>query len=170
MLKPLVAATLATLVLAAAAGTVASPARAADPVVVSLIGCAIDGGSTTVPAGSPVSLRLPGYAEGTYGLILDFLLKEQTTLTIDRNATTSVVNLMNAWPAPQQLDTHLWVTRPPNYDLGTLAAGDSVSVTESITFRQPLLVAYPPVGSSGDNGPFLVHAEDPFSCLITTGA
>jgi hypothetical protein len=170
MVKSLAAATLATLALAAVAGTAASPARAADPVVVSLVGCAINGGSTTVPAGSSVSLRLPGYAQGTYGLIVDFLLKEQTTLTIDRNGTTSIVDLTDAWSAPQQLDTHFWLTRPPNYDLGTLAAGDSVLVTESITFRQPLLVAYPPVGSSGDNGPFLIHAEDPISCLITTGS
>jgi hypothetical protein len=166
MLKPLIAATLATVALAAVAGTAASPARAADPVVVSLLGCQINGGSTTVPAGSSVSLRLPGFAQGTYGLILDFLLKEQTTLTIDRNGTTSVVDLTDAWPAPQQLDTHFWITRPPNYDVGTLAAGDSVLVTESITFTQPLLVAYPPVGSSGDNGPFLDRGEGPISCLI----
>jgi len=166
MLKPFVAATLATVALAAVAGTAASPARAADPVVVSLLGCQINGGSTTVPAGSPVSLRLPGFAQGTYGLILDFLLKEQTTLTIDRNGTTSVVDLTDAWPAPQQLDTHFWLTRPPNYDLGTLTAGDSVLATESIAFTQPLLVAYPPVGSSGDNGPFLDRGEGPISCLI----
>jgi hypothetical protein len=168
MLKSL--AMFAAVALAAVAGGTASPARAAEPVVVSLLGCQIDGGSTTVPAGSSVSLRLPGYAQGTYGLIRDFLLKEQTTLTIDRNGTTNVVDLTDAWPAPQQLDTHFWVTRPPNFDLGTLAAGDSVLVTESITFTQPLLVAYPPVGSSGDNGPFLVHAEDPISCLVTTGS
>jgi hypothetical protein len=166
MLKPFVAATLATVAVAAVAGTAASPARAADPVVVSLLGCQINGGSTTVPAGSPVSLRLPGFAQGTYGLILDFLLKEQTTLTIDRNGTTSVVDLTDAWAAPQQLDAHFWITRPPNYDLGTLVAGDSVLATESITFRQPLLVAYPPVGSSGDNGPFLDRGEGPISCLI----
>jgi hypothetical protein len=156
--------------LAVAGATSASPARAAQPVVVSLFGCQINGGSTTVAAGAPVSLRLPGFAQGTYGLIVDFLLKEQTTLTIDRNGTTSVVDLTHAWPAPQQLDTLFWVTRPPNYDLGTLAAGDSVLVTWSITFTQPLLVAFPPVGSSGDNGPFLIHAEGPISCLITAGS
>jgi len=167
MLKRLVGGTVATLALAAVAGTAASPARAAEPVVVSLLGCQIDGGSTTVPAGVPVSLRLPGFAQGTYGLIVDFLLKEQTTLTIDRNGTTSVADLTGAWPAPQQLDSHFWVTRPPNYELGTLSAGDRVLVTESITFTRPLLVAYPPVGSSGDNGPFLINAQGPISCLIT---
>jgi hypothetical protein len=169
MLKSLIAATVATLALAAVAGTVASPARAAEPVVVNLGQCQADGGAV-VPAGVPVSLRLPGYAQGTYGLIVDFLLKERTTLTIVRNGTTSVVDLTSTWSAPQQLDTHFFLTREPNFDLGSLTSGESVSVTWAITFTQPLLVAYPPVGSSGDNGPFLIHAEGPISCLITTGS
>jgi hypothetical protein len=169
MLKSLVGATVATLALAAVAGTVASPARAAEPVVVNLGQCQDDGGAV-VPAGAPVSLRLPGYAQGTYGLIVDFLLKERTTLTIVRNGTTSVVDLTSTWSAPQQLDTHFFLTREPNFDLGSLTSGESVSVTWAITFTQPLLVAYPPVGSSGDNGPFLIHAEGPISCLITTGS
>jgi hypothetical protein len=169
MLKPLVAATLATVALAAVAGTTASPARAAEPVVVNLGQCQGDGGAM-VPSGVPVSLRLPGYAQGTYGLIVDFLLKERTTLTIVRNGTTSVVDLTSTWSAPQQLDTHFFLTREPNFDLGSLTSGESVSVTWAITFSQPLLVAYPPVGSSGDNGPFLIHAEGPISCLITAGS
>ena len=167
MLKPLIAATAATLALAAVAGTAASPARAAEPVVVNLLQCDAEGGAATVPAGVPVSLRLPGYAQGTYGLIKDFLLKEHTTLTTLKNGTTSVVDLTSAWSAPQQLDMHVWLARLPNYDLGTLASGESVLVTFTITFSQPLLVAFPPVGSSGDNGPFLIGGEGPISCVIT---
>jgi hypothetical protein len=167
MLKGLLATTVAILAVAAIAGTAASPARAAEPVVVNLLQCDAEGGTATVPAGVPVSLRLPGFAQGTYGLIRDFLLKERTTLTIDRNGTTRSVDLTSTWSAPQQLDAHLWVTSEPNFDLGSLNSGETVSVTWSLTFSQPLLVAYPPVGSSGDNGPFVINSEGPISCAIT---
>ena len=165
----LAAALVATLSLAAMAVVAASspPARAAEPVVVNLLKCVDAGGTATVPAGVPVQLRLPGYAQGNHGLIVDFLRKEQTTLTIVRDGTTSVVDLTSSWSAPQQLDTHFWVTREPNFDLGSLSSGETVSAAWSITFAHPLLVAYPPVGPIGDNGPFLVNGEGPISCLIT---
>ena len=67
-----------------------------------------------------------------HGLIADFLLKELTALTIVRSGTTSLVDLTSAWSAPQQLDTHFWVTREPNFDLGTLSSGESVSVRRSL--------------------------------------
>jgi hypothetical protein len=35
------------------------------------------------------------------------------------------------------------------------------------TFRHPVAILFPPVGSSGDNGPFIVGEEGPFSCTIT---
>jgi hypothetical protein len=54
-----------------------------------------------------------------------------------------------------------------NFDLGSLSSGESVSVMWAITIAQPLPVAYPPVGSSGDNGPFRIGGEGPLSCLIT---
>jgi hypothetical protein len=166
MVKPFLAASVATLALAALAGTAASPARAADPVVVNVLQCDGDGGTATVAAG-PVSLHLPGYAQGTRGLIVDFRLKEQTTLTIVRNGTTSAVDLTGTWSAPEQLDSQFWVTREPDFGLGTLSSGASVLVTWSVAFSQPLLVAFPPVGPSGDNGPFLINGEGPASCLIT---
>jgi hypothetical protein len=167
MLNPLLATTLATLALGAVAGTAASSAPAAEPVVVNLLQCDADGGAATIPAGAPASLHLPGFAQGTHGLIADFLLKERTTLTIVKNGRTSVVDLTSTWSAPQQLDTHLWVTREPNLDLTSPTSGGSVSVTWTITFSQPLLVAFPPVGPSGDNGPFSINGEGPISCLIT---
>ncbi len=167
MLKRLLPAVALTLTLAVVSGTAASSARAAEPVVVNLLQCSSNGGEATVPADTPISLRLLGFAQGTYGLIVNFLLKQRTTLTIVENGMASVIDLTDAWSPPQQLDTHFWVTRPPNYDLGALASGESVLVTETLAFTQPLLVAYPPVGSSGDNGPYLIRAEDPVSCLIT---
>ena len=159
------------LVAVVAAATIAvvggASARATDTVVVNLAACAFGGGTTTVPSGAPIVIREPGYAQGTYGLINDFLLKQHTTLTI-AGATNRIYDLSGQWGAPQQVDRKLWVTRLPNTELGvTLAPGETVVATFDITFQHPLLVAYPPVGSSGDNGPYLITEDGPLSCAIT---
>ena len=167
MLKLHVLAIAAMLALATVAGIVASPASAAEPVVVNLFQCLDDGGTAAVPAGVPVQLRLPGYAQGTHGLIVGFLLKERTSLTLVSNGAGSVVDLTGTWSAPQQFDAHFWLTREPNFDLGSLSSGQTVSATWGVTFAQPLLVAYPPVGPTGDNGPYLIRGEGPISCQIT---
>jgi hypothetical protein len=88
---------------------------------------------------------------------------------VTAGGTTRVIDLTDAWSAPSQLDSHLWLTRPPDYDLGVVSAGDSVTVSETITFDHPLLLVYPPVTSSGDNGPSWDTGEGPFSCTITAG-
>ena len=167
MLRRHIGVAVAMVALVAVAGMVASPAPAADPVVVNLFQCGDNGGTAAVPAGVPVQLRLPGYAQGTRGLIVDFLLKERTSLTLARNAAGSIVDLTGTWSAPQQLDAHVWLTREPNFDLGSLSSGQTVSATWGVTFAQPLLVAYPPVGPTGDNGPYLIRGEGPISCQIT---
>ncbi len=147
---------------------VAAPATAASAttgVVVNLEDCG-DNGSITVPSGESITIAGIGFAQGTYGLIKDFLLKEHTTLTIS-NGTTVVYDLSNEWGAPQQSPT-FWSTRLPDTDLGiTLASGESIDVAYDITFSQPLLVAFPPVGPSGDNGPFLIREDGPLGCTIT---
>jgi hypothetical protein len=169
MRKPLLAIAAASLALVALIGTAAPPASAAGTDVINVLQCDADGGTTAVGVGDLVSVRLPGYAQGTYGLIRDFLLKERTTLTVFRNGTTTNVDLTKTWSDPQELDTHLWVTREPALDLGSLSSGESISVTWQVTFAQPLLVAFPPVGPTGDNGPFLINSEGPASCMITVG-
>ncbi len=148
----------------------AAPARAAlgtDSVVISLAACAFGDGTTTVQSGVPIALHEPGYAQGTYGLSNNFLLTQQTTLTIT-GAVNRTYDLSGQWGTPQQLDRKLWVTRLPNTELGfTLAPGETVVATFDITFAHPLLVAYPPVGSSGDNGPYRITEDGPLSCAIT---
>jgi hypothetical protein len=166
-MKKLVIAALAALTLAAVGGTVAPTASATDPVVVSILLCDINGGTTTVPAGVPISLRNPGFATGSYGLTKDYLLKQTTTDIIVRNGITTVVDLTNMYSDPQQLDRNLWLTRPSNTELGTLASGESVLVTNHTTFSQPVLVVYPPVGPSGDRGPYLLRDTFDAVCLIT---
>ena len=152
--------------LALVAGT-ATTAGATTSVVVSMRDCADNGGSIAVPSGESITIEGIGFAQGSHGLIKDFLLKEHTTLTIS-NATNTVYDLSNEWGAPQELAPTFWVTRLPNTDLGiALASGESIVATYDVTFSPPLLVAYPPVGSSGDNGPFLISEDGPISCVIT---
>jgi hypothetical protein len=158
---------LATSALAAATLVGVDSAHAAESQVVSLGACAFGTGNASVTPGVPVSLRLPGFAQGTRGLITDFLHKERTTLSVAAPGGTTQNDLTDTWASPQKLDTHFWLSRPSNADIGSLAPGTSVLVTEQITFDGPLLVAFPPVGPSGDNGPFLISAEDPVSCTIT---
>lgn len=159
---------LPTAALAIAALLCASPAaNAANATVVSLAQCARDDGTITVPQGAPITIQSLGYAEGSYGLIQNFLLKQRTTLTLS-DGTSAVYDLTRKWDAPQPLGNNLWITNLPPIPTGiALAAGDSVVATFDITFPQPLLVAFPPVTSSGANGPFLIGEEGPVSCMIT---
>lgn len=167
-MKKLVIGALAVLTLAAVSGAAAPAASATDSVVVRVIGCSLNGGAVTVPSGVPIAIHGIGYAQGTQGLLRDFLLKQQTTLTIVRNETSTVYDLSDEWGPVQQLDKHNWQSGLSDIELGiSLAPGESILATWDMTFEQPLLVAYPPVGPSGENGPFLTREDGPFSCLIT---
>ena len=153
----------------ALAGALPGVATASDTssTVVSLTECARGDGTATVPPGAQITIRNPGFEQGSYGLIKGFLLKQRTTLTIS-DGTSAVYDLTSQWGGPQQLDRNLWVTRLPDTDTGiTLAPGQSIVATFDITFAQPLLVAFPPVTSSGENGPFLVGEDGPLSCVIS---
>jgi hypothetical protein len=168
-MKKLVIGALAALTVAAVGGAVAPTASATDPVEVSLAVCDfVNGGTTTVPAGVPISLRNPGWGTGSYGQTKDYLLKQTTTDIIVRNGITTVVDLTNLYSDPQQLDRNFWLTRPSNTELSALAAGESVLVTNHVVFSSPVVVAYPPVGPSGDRGPYVLFGgTDDVSCLIT---
>lgn len=142
-------------------------AAATDSTIVSMTQCDQSGGAIVVPAGAEITIHNFGFAQGTYGLIQNFLRAERTTLTLSDD-TNTVHDLSGQWGAPQQLDKHLWITRLPDTDTGiALTEGQSITATFDITFTRPLLVAFPPVTSSGDNGPFLVGEDGPLSCVIT---
>jgi hypothetical protein len=146
------------------------PAGATASTVVSLSGCAHGDGTTTVPPGAQITIQSPGFEDGSYGLINNFLLKQRTTLTISDD-TSTVYDLTTQWDAPQQLEMNLWRTELPNTDTGiALAPGQSIVAAFDITFSQRLLVAFPPVTPTGANGPFLVGEDGPLSCMITTAA
>jgi hypothetical protein len=144
----------------------AAPAGATSNTVVNVFACAGGDGTMTVPSGVPITIHGNGFAQGNYGLIHDFLLKEHSTLTVN-DGTTTVYDLSSEWSAPVKSPT-FWLTSLPDTDLGILLSpGQSILVTLDITFDPALLVAFPPVGPSGNNGPFLISEEGPASCRIT---
>jgi hypothetical protein len=146
------------------------PAGATDSTVVSLSQCAHGDGTTTVPPWAQLTIQSPGFEEGSYGLINNFLLKQRTTLVISDD-TNTVYDLTSQWGAPHQLEMNLWGTELPETDTEiALASGHSIVATFDITFPRRLLVAFPPVTSTGANGPFLVGEDGPVSCVITGAA
>jgi hypothetical protein len=157
----LCAAGVAATAVALAAGT--PLARAGGSTTVSPLACAFDGGSTSVSAGD-VALHLGGYADGTLGLMQVVLAAQTTTLQV---GSTSY-DLSKQWSAPA-LDSGggFWSIRQPDFDIGTLSAGQSVTVSYDIQFSHPVAVLFLPVGSSGNNGPFVIQGEGPFTCTIT---
>jgi hypothetical protein len=145
----------------------AVPATAAEPTLVNVTACHyLDDGMATVPAGADIRVRLLGFEEGNYGLIRELLGAAKATLTITTSAGVQVIDETSALVV-SPIGPRDYIARPANYDLGVLAAGGVVTVTYSLTLRHPLAVVYPPVGPTGDNGPFLTEQEDPTTCEIT---
>ena len=149
-------------VTAAALALGAGSARADGSTLVGVLACDGDGGSISVPAGD-VTLHLGGYSDGTLGLIQNVLLAQTTTLGVG-NAT---YDLSHQWSAPVFSPFGFWLISQPNRDIGPLSAGQSVTVTYNIAFSHPVAVLFLPVGSSGDNGPFIITGEGPFTCTIS---
>jgi hypothetical protein len=142
---------------------VAGPARAADSTV-SVLRCDGNDGAVTVPGGQPITLQLGGFAVGTSGLMKDVLLSQTTTLKVGQ----TTYDLSGQWSTPVNDPTfNFWVIEQPNRLLGTLARGQTVLVTYDITFRHPVAILFPPVGSRGSNGPFVITEDGPAVCAIT---
>jgi hypothetical protein len=144
----------------------ANSARAADPVVVSVLRCA-DDGSVTVPAWAPITLHLGGYAEGTLGLTDAVLLAQTTTLEVAGPTGDTIYDLSDQWSAPVNTGLGFWIITQPDRAIAPLASGQTATVTYDISFSHPVAVLYPPVGPTGNNGPFMVTEEGPAVCQIT---
>ena len=153
--------------LVAALGT--SPARAADPAVVSVLRCAGDG-SVTVPAGAPITLHLGGYAQGDLGLMKSVLLAQTTTLEVARPGSDVTYDLSDQWSAPVNTGLGFWLITQPDRTIAPLSSGQTAIVTYDIRFDHPVAVLFPPVGSTGDNGPFVIREERPAVCQITAAS
>lgn len=138
----------------------AGSAKAETSTTVNPLACA-DTGSMTVPAGD-LTLHLGGYADGTYGLIVAVRKAQTTTLQVG----STTYDLSQQWSDPTFNPLGFWAIAQRDFDLGTLSAGQSVTVTYDIRFSHPTAILFLPVKSSGDNGPFVITEEGPFSCTV----
>jgi hypothetical protein len=147
----------------------ATPAHAApEPTLVNLLGCQLfDDSMTTVDAGSDVTLRLPGWAGGNYGTVRAMVGSATAVLSLDPSSGTSTALDVTGTISITRVSPTFVIARPDNVHLGTLSAGESVDLLYTLDFSHPFALVYPPVGPSGDNGPYLVHGEDPVTCRIT---
>ena len=148
---------------------VASSATAhAEPTLVNLLGCQLlDGGTTSVPEGSEVTLRLPGFASGNRGLIRVMLNAATATLSLwPSDGPAWSVEVTDTFGVTA-LSPRNVIARPANVPLGPLSAGQSIDVVYRLGFDHPLAILYPPVGPSGDNGPYLTRQEDDVACRIS---
>lgn len=166
-------AALAATTVTAVVGAVAPIAGAADPVVVDMSLCTLPtefgggGGNAAVPAGAMVTVQLGNVTSGTYGGIVNFLKKQQTTVTIVTNGgTPTVIDVSGSWSQPYQLPTGEWQASLSTVDLGVLAAGDTVRVTQEGSLRGPVNFVFPPTGKT-QFGPFLVRGGGSQECVIT---
>ena len=73
-------------------------ARAIDPYVVD-VQSARNNGQATVPAGAPISVQNFAFVTGTYGLMQNFLLKQETMQGVARPAggTPTLVEVIDEW-------------------------------------------------------------------------
>ena len=122
-----------------------------------------------MPSGQDVQLRLLGFEEGNYGLIRALVGAATATLTITTDQGQTVIDETSSLVLTP-VGSRDWIARPPNYDLGVLAPGATVTAYFTLTFSHPLAVLFPPVGPTGDNGPGLTDQEDPVTCVMTAVA
>ncbi|HEU0248764.1 MAG TPA: hypothetical protein VFR38_16930 [Gaiellaceae bacterium] len=168
--RGLVAAVVA-LSLAVVAGAIAPAASAVDPYVIDVQECDRNNGQATVPAGVPVSVQNFAFVTGTYGLMQDFLLKQETSKGVLRDGTLTLVDVSDEWSEPQQIGSgpaRGWIIRQPNIELDPLASGEIVLVGTLTVFSGPIQIVFAPVGLVGF-GPFHIAAGDFFfqGCEIT---
>jgi hypothetical protein len=155
----LTAVVVAALVAAVAAGT----GSAATPVTVSLTVCYFaHGGSTTVPAGSDLTVRI-GWLEQNRGRVQSFIGKQTTTATLNGS---SVANASSLWGAPEAIGTgyvSFW-----RLSAGTLAnPGDTAVVSLQISLSDVIPEGKDPdTGKQLFAGPGNVLPAD-FGCTIT---
>jgi hypothetical protein len=112
-------------------------------------------------------LHLGGYAEGTLGLTEAVLLAQTTTLEVAGPAGDTIYDLSDQWSAPVNTGLGFWLITQPDRTIAPLAAGQTALVTYDVSFSHPVAVLYPPVGPTGNNGPFMVTEEGPAVCQIT---
>ena len=148
---------------AVAAGIAASTAAAAN-VNVNPFPCQVfQGGATTVPAGSTITIR-SGISEQTLGIMKAYLNAQTTTISI--NGATADVS--NAWSDPVNQGPGLGWLSVVTYPTGiTLAAGQSLVVVWTTTLAHPVPEVFNPAAGGPAGQPAFNDAPVTFTCTVT---
>ncbi len=143
MKKDIVLALCAVLVLCASAGVAQAAGNphdqgyshpAAGGSEVAIVGCYSNGGSVTVPAGTPFTVY-GGWGASSIGLVNDWLHGSTNTVSVDGgpaiDMTPYFAGLTSAWSPGQWADIFF-------YQVTTLAPGESVQVTWFSASNHPI--------------------------------
>jgi hypothetical protein len=129
-------------------------AQAAD-VTVGLGACFFQqGGQTTVPAGSTITLRLRNF-EANRGMVRDYVQAQQTTFSLNGGAP---IDLSGDYSAPAFLNG-LWFTETTYATGVTLAsAGNSLTVDFAVTLSRNFVEQFNgPMTFADDGSPIVTH-------------
>lgn len=172
MLRTLTIVVAAALALAAAGATAGGARASTDPYVVDFGNCAFGTGTTTAPAGQPITLTDTGSsATGNYGTALHAFSSFSTSVTIAvTGGTTTTMPL--AATAPQFIGDPFfaWLSFLPDISLDPLAPGGSVLVTIDSTSPVGGEIVFPGQKHGAPHfGPFHYGPgeTDETQCLIT---
>ena len=150
-----------TLVAAALAVVVANSATAADSVVGATNCLTVNGGQVTRPAGSTIVVR-NGFSTKTYGLNVDFLKAETTTISVNGGPTVDISSL---YGAPTQPSDGTWVSNA-FYATGVTLAnpGDTMTFTISVSLSHRFADVLAGPGQPLFGGPGVIFSG---TCTVT---
>lgn len=145
-----------SLVALATAAAAQAYTRPTDPSYVAVVGCASQGGTTTAPPYTPITV-FGGWGAKTRGQVRDWLNASTNTLSINRGAaidlTAYFAGLTDEWNPPDWSDIFF-------YDVGTIEPDHSVTISWATATSRPT-----PDGSTQGLGapqPFIAT----FTCTI----
>ena len=151
----------AALVATSIAAMIASSATAADNVVGATNCLIVNGGQVTRPAGSTIVVR-NGFATKTYGLNVDFLKAETTTISVNGGPAVDISNL---YGAPMQPNGGGWVSNT-FYPTGVTLAnpGDTMTFTISVSLSHRFADVMADPGQPLFGGPGVIFSG---TCTVT---
>lgn len=143
------------------AAAFASSAAAADSLVSTSNCLLVNGGNVTRPAGSAIVVR-NGYSTKTYGLDVDFLKAQTTTLSINGEPAVDISGL---YGAPAQQSDGSWRS-DALYATGITLAnpGDTMTFTISVSVSHLIADVQPEPGRPLFGGPGVIFSG---TCTVT---
>jgi hypothetical protein len=112
-------------------------AQAADSFRIPIFGCSQNGGTTTVPAGTPLWVPGGSVINGTRGLLVSDLQALEVTLLLEQPVGSQVVSVPLSASQVEELAPGVWLGTTRRADLAPLTAGDSIRLTLTRAWSRP---------------------------------